>query len=536
MAGSNYTTDEKLGLLVDSEEEEIFNAQDEELQKKKDFTLYEDAIEATGNGRYHILLLIVCGWAVSSDAIEILSLSFALPPASCDMQLTAVMKGWLNASMFIGMLIGGYLWGSLADKIGRRKVLLGSLTINGLAGLASSFAQIYWLFLLCRLISGIGVGGSMPVVFTYFSEFQSKKRRGAMISALATFWMGGNIIAAGLAWVVILYSRVNVVLLDFSYSSWRLYLSVCTLPSLTSVLIFLLMPESPKFLLLNGKEQDSLLVLRKIYMVNNRTSSLADFQVNSLMLYDSDSKESSAEQKKLLEVKRTPSNFKNSIFTMLQSTREIFQKPLLHNTCVLLAISFTLSFGYYGLWMWFPEIFNKIEKYGGSVCVPGKPHNLTNNTVTECTPPNNNIYFDGFLTALSNLPGNIFTIFLMDKIGRKILLVSSMVISGASVFSILLISNRTTNLIVSCVFGGVSVIGWNALDVLSTELFPTKIRSTGIGVQSTAMRLGAITGNLVFGSFVELNCSIPLIMVSTLLIVGGLMAFRLPDMTGRDIL
>ena len=41
------------------------------------------------------------------------------------------------------------------------------------------------------------VGGSMPVIFTYFCEYQPKERRGSMISVLATFWMGGNILAAG---------------------------------------------------------------------------------------------------------------------------------------------------------------------------------------------------------------------------------------------------------------------------------------------------------------------------------------------------
>lgn len=252
MSGNNYTPEERAGLLVNcdvEDEEAIFDAQERKPQNK-DGTSYEDAIEATGSGRYHIMLLLICGWAVSSDAIETLSLSFILPSATCDMKLSAPMKGWLNAGMFVGMLFGGYVWGSLADKYGRRSVLIFSLIINGLAGLASSFAQTYWLFLLCRLVSGIGVGGSSPVIFTYYSEFQSKTRRGGMVSALATFWMCGNIIAAGLAWVVIVYIKINFHLSDFSYSNWRLYLALCTLPSLTSVLVFLLMPESPKYLLL----------------------------------------------------------------------------------------------------------------------------------------------------------------------------------------------------------------------------------------------------------------------------------------------
>lgn len=50
----------------------------------------------------------------------------------------------------------GYFWGSLADRHGRRTILMGSLTVNGLGGLVSSTSQVFWIFLLARFISGIG--------------------------------------------------------------------------------------------------------------------------------------------------------------------------------------------------------------------------------------------------------------------------------------------------------------------------------------------------------------------------------------------
>lgn len=181
----------------------IDNQDDRDVEETGSETLYEDALKQTGYGRFHWLVLFLCGWAVSSDAIEVLSVSFMLPSAQKDLDMSSVDKGWLNAIIFVGMMIGGYFWGSLADRHGRRTVLLGSLTVNGLGGLVSSTSQVFWLFLLARFISGIGVGGSIPVIFSYFTEFQPKDRRGKMISALATFWMFGNIIAAGLAWSVI---------------------------------------------------------------------------------------------------------------------------------------------------------------------------------------------------------------------------------------------------------------------------------------------------------------------------------------------
>ncbi|GFN88671.1 synaptic vesicle glycoprotein 2c [Plakobranchus ocellatus] len=63
---------------------------------------YEDALHQCGFGRYQIWLLLTCGWAVSSDAIEVLSVSFLLPSATCDLSLTSGDKGWLNATVFLG--------------------------------------------------------------------------------------------------------------------------------------------------------------------------------------------------------------------------------------------------------------------------------------------------------------------------------------------------------------------------------------------------------------------------------------------------
>ena len=99
--------------------------------------------------------------------------------------------------------------------------------------------------------------------------------------------------------------------------------------------------------------------------------------------------------------------------------------------CLLVHVFFVLAYvfinfthhRYYGLFMWFPELFTRIELYGGSACAP-KPveSNVTAVTPTAGDDIANTIYFEGFLTAISNLPGNILTIFIIDRVGRKILL------------------------------------------------------------------------------------------------------------------
>ena len=67
-----------------------------------------------------------------SDAVEILCVSFILPSAECELKLTPEGKGILTAVIFIGMMFGGYLWGSIGDSIGRKYTLVTSLLFNSL--------------------------------------------------------------------------------------------------------------------------------------------------------------------------------------------------------------------------------------------------------------------------------------------------------------------------------------------------------------------------------------------------------------------
>ncbi|CAL1528129.1 unnamed protein product [Lymnaea stagnalis] len=511
------------------------------LQKRKGdrakVMIYEDVLLACGYGKFHLLLLLLCGWAVSSDAIEVLSVSFLLPAATCDLSLTSADKGWLNAIVFLGMMFGGYIWGALADKWGRRSILVWSLLVNGVGNLGSSVSQVFWLFLICRFISGVGVGGSMPVVFTYYTEFQHKTRRGSMISLLATFWMAGNIVAAGLAWIVIPLEYLSFVSGDFTFHSWRVFVALCTLPSLTSAALLVLMPESPKFLL----KQDTGRTLNQLscfisQCFKNPQPRQTNILLESLVLTEEDIKSYVSEgfqMASITEKYKLYWRFKALLVTLFDSTILLFGKSLRRTTLILLFINFAIAFGYYGLFLWFPELFSRIDKYGGSFC-DLKTGNSTNNE-TSCEQPGNTVYIESFLTSISNLPGNIITILIVERIGRKPLLASSMVLSGISVFFLWFVKKRWQNVLMSCLFGAISVCGFNMLDILQTELFPTNVRSTAFGVQTASLRVGAILGNIIFGELVDTYCAVPMLLVAGLLACGGLASLLLPNTTGIDI-
>ncbi|XP_036432452.1 synaptic vesicle glycoprotein 2C [Colossoma macropomum] len=489
---------------------------------------YEEAVEEAGFGLFHGLLLLVCGWANASDAVEILCVSFLLPTARCDLQLSSADMGLLTASIFLGMMLGGYMWGYLADQRGRQRVLVISLAVNGTFGAVASLAPSFWLFLLLRFLSGVGVGGSIPVIFSYFSEFQPKLHRGAMISALATFWMAGNILAAGAAWLVIPRTFLHVELGWLDFQSWRLFVVLCSIPSLTSAFIFsLAMPESPRFLMEAGMEEEALTVFQLMYKLNHR-GSRKPFPASGLLINRKDDEDE-------VEPFRTRRCFEHltcSFKRGLAPIKQLFVSPLLSRSIALLIIFYCISFGYYGLWMWFPELFKRAED-GGSPCANmSRPQSQKNES---CYPVKTAVYMEGFVTAASNLPGNIFTILLMDIVGGKILLAGSLLVSSVSVFLIYVVKTKGQSLLMSCVFSGVSVISWNALDVAGTELYPTQLRSSALGFFTGVGRVAAIMGNVVFGQLVDTNCSVPILVVSALLLAGGLASLQLPQTKQTDL-
>jgi len=484
---------------------------------------YETALSSAGFGKFHYWLLFVCGWANASDAVEILCISFVLPAATCDFALTSEDKGWLSAILFIGMLVGGYTWGSVGDVLGRRKTLIIAMAVNSVFGIGSSLCQQKWQFFVMRFFSGLGVGGSIPLVWTYFGEFQSKSRRGRMLSALAAFWMIGNITVAALAWAIIPYQLGTDPNADgFKFNSWRIFVTVCGIPAVLVTIALVFLPESPKFLLSIGRETDALKVFRKIFMQNTGRHA-SDYPINHIKV-----------ENRLGNSAIQPGSSQSGLNAILSNTLELFKKPLLWVNLMMLYINFSIQFGYYGLWLWFPELFNKLDIYYKdhpnatvSVCdVTDYKPNVE--LETDCSV-GNEVFLDSFLISIAALPGNIWTMVHMDKLGRKFFVVFSMVLSGGCVFFIYLVTSKAANLALSCAFGFVSVMGFNALDCLGIELFPTHVRSTAMAVSLAVARLGAITGNVVFGSLIETSCAIPILMVAALLLSGGLLSIKLPN-------
>ncbi|XP_050349740.1 synaptic vesicle glycoprotein 2B-like [Nymphalis io] len=500
---------------------------------------FERAIELTGYGRFHYLLLAVCGLVSTSEEMDVISMSFILPSAQCDLDLTTQTKGWLNSIIFIGMMVGAYAWGSVADSLGRKRVLIAISIINALAIVASSFSQNYELFMFFRFMNGAALGGSGPVIWSYFAEFQPKKKRGAMLSFMAAFWTLGNLFVAGLAWVII-PSEIGGVTGGFVYNSWRIFLLVMSLPSFLVAALLFLLPESPKFLISTGRHEEALEVFRGIYMMNTGRDK-DQYPVKQILVDEP----LHTKPEKQIEAKEPKSKLRRMMSDIVEHSKQLFVPPILKFTMISITINFTFHIGYYGLMMWFPEMFNRFDEWSrthdnaeADICqVTAYVTQFgTHSAEARCDSHiHSDVFMESLITVAAAIPSNIFAVLGMDRLGRKFFLVFATFSAGLCSAAMYFVYNKTNNLIVSAIFSSVISCGNASLDCLITEVFPTNLRATGVAVSMVAARLGGIIGNVVIAALLDQYCPAPTFIVAVLLAGGGLMCLFLPNTTRQAL-
>lgn len=497
---------------------------------------FEKAIELTDYGKFHYFLLTVCGFVSTSEEMDVISMSFILPSAQCDLKLDTQAKGWLNSIIFIGMMAGAYAWGSIADALGRRKVLIAISFANAVCIVASSFSQSYELFMLFRFLNGAALGGSGPVIWSYFAEFQPKSKRGSMLSFMAAFWTLGNLFVAGLAWLII-PNEIGFVSASFTYNSWRIFLLICAAPSFIVAGLLLLLPESPKYLLSCGKYEEALEIFRGIYAINTGKPR-ESYTVKELIL-------DGFHEPEPVKVGAEKNKCKTILGDIVENSRQLFISPILRFTIVSIIINFTFHIGYYGLMMWFPELFNRFDEFHrdhdgvvASTCevtdyVVQKGAQKIENICSDKIGAS--VFLESLITVASAIPANIVAVLGMDRLGRKFFLVFSTFSSGLCSIGLYFVHNKYQNLIVSAIFSGVISCGNAALDCLITEVFPTHLRATGIAISMVAARLGGIIGNIVIAQLLDIYCPAPTFIVAALLIGGGLLCLFLPNTTREPL-
>uniref|UniRef100_A0A3Q4MB71 Synaptic vesicle glycoprotein 2A n=1 Tax=Neolamprologus brichardi TaxID=32507 RepID=A0A3Q4MB71_NEOBR len=268
---------------------------------------YETILQECGHGKFQWTLYFVLGLALMADGVEIFVVGFVLPSAQIDMCLSEPNKGML---------------GKISTFHSLALVLIGLSTVMCIfRNLVKNIVFTARMFFTFNILFG----------FCHICPF--KKKRGEHLSWLCMFWMIGGIYASAMAWAIIPHYGWSFQMGSaYQFHSWRVFVLVCAFPSVAAISALTTMPESPRFFLEVSLTAHT--PLRPLYF----TFITFSLHISCVCLC-------------LCVFLQVWSNFQT-----------IFSPEYRRTTYMMMAVWFSMSFSYYGLTVWFPDMIKYLQK------------------------------------------------------------------------------------------------------------------------------------------------------------------------------
>jgi len=409
-------------------------------------------------------------------------ISGAVPFIQTYFDLTDLQLGWSVSCLILGAMLGNSMAGPMSDKFGRKSVLIVTSLLFIVSAVTSATATQFWFFIVARIVGGIGVGGAILIAPIYIAEIAPAEKRGQLVS----FNQLNIVIGISAAYFS------NYFLLDVGENNWRWMLGVEAIPALIYFSTLFIVPKSPRWLFRKGNRIQARITLEKIGGIEYAKNSLAEIQ------------ESFQRQKSKVQLKDLFA-YKYSFIILIGLTIAFFQQITGINAVM-----------YYA-----PTIF---EQAGGG---------------TEAA------FMQAIVVGLTNLVFTIVAINLIDRLGRKTLL-----IIGASGMTIALtvlgfsfnkpIEDINTAVVLTAILLYVASFAISfgpVMWALISEIFPNLIRGLAVSLVGFFNSLVSFSVTLLFPW--ELSKIGP---SGTFFIFGGMALFGLlfaiflvPETKGRSL-
>ncbi|KAJ3320401.1 hypothetical protein HDV06_005324 [Boothiomyces sp. JEL0866] len=388
-----------------------------------------------------VALILGTGWAL--DAFETSIVGANINLISKDLGVTDTANQALITSMWTaGGTIGAFVFGYIADNYGRKVTFLSSLVLYSLFTVCTSFSQSLIFFLIFRTLTGAGVAAEYSAVTSSVAEFLPTSYRGKVSALILGAWTVGQLLA----------SIVNVVVIPkFSlHMGWRIAFSIGAISAVFALVARRKMPESPRWLLTKGREEEAETVVSYIEQEAEQPNNKEGIKEGPYEKYST-----------------------NDIFTLTFSL--LYNYPF--RTLFACILDLAQAFGAYGLSSFTSISLLKLANF-----------------------PQDQYPFMLFLGALSTIPGTLLTALLYEKVGRKVLLPINFALAGISVLVIYpcAVSQNITYFFLGNMFYQFSyTMAWNTSYPMYSEIFPTKYRTTGIGFAVAVGRIGGFCAPLL---------------------------------------
>ena len=378
-----------------------------------------------------ILLLTGIGWMF--DAMDQGMVAGVMADIKINWGLSIGQVGLLGSIGLLGMALGAALSGMVADKWGRRTVIMLTLIIYGVSSILSGLAINYPMLLVLRFITGFGLGGELPAAATLISEFSPTNIRGRNVIFLESFWAWGWIVAT------------LVSLLLIPTFGWRIAFIIGGVPALFAAIVRRAIPESPRYLESVGKVKEADEIVSKMEKQAGITNSLDEIQTKA----------------------QTTSHKVRISFL------DLWSKKYVRSTLVLWIVWFGINFGYYGFVLWTPTLL--VTK--GFTLVKSFEFIL--------------------IMCLAQLPGYFSAAYLVEKVGRKNVLSIYFAGTALAAWLFGHAGSTPEVLIYGCMLYFFSLGAWGCVYAYTPEVYPTVARASGSGWAAAFGRLGAFVAPLV---------------------------------------
>lgn len=381
----------------------------------------------------HVVLVLIMAAAVTIDVMKPTTLSFVLPGMTHEYGLRSPLNptGSVPAALLplagiTGTVLGSFLWGWLGDRLGRRPSMLiaaMSFIATSICGSMPSFA----LNMVMCFVMGLGVGGMLPIMFTIMAETIPARHRGWLLVLIGGDVAGAYIITSWLAAVLV------------PAFSWRILWLIGFPTGILLILLSRWVPESPRFLLAQGRTNEAAAIMERYGAV----------------------------------VVRDPDVSADAESAADTGMRQLLRPPFLGTTVTVVLLGLGIGLVTFGLQLWIPSNLQTLG-FGEA-----QANRLLRNAALIGFPFN---FLVAWLYGFWSSKGTVILV-----TGLTALSLFGFVVAGDSV-----VTNRVLLyvLLVMPIWGISSVVA--VFSVYSAEIFPTRLRSRGSGLAAGFSKAGGV--------------------------------------------
>ncbi|CAH2067890.1 unnamed protein product [Thlaspi arvense] len=388
------------------------------------------------------------------------------------------VKGLPESSFFVGCLIGGLILSTLADSsLGRKNMLFLSCLLMSISTMLTVFSPNIWVYALLRFVNGFGRATIGTCALVLSTELVGKKWRGRVgIMSFFGFMLG--------------FLSLPVMAYINRGNSWRILYIWTSVPTIIyCVLVRFFVCESPRWLFVRGRREEAISILKRVASNGGAIS----MSFSSLPFQEEEEKDE-----------------KPSVNNVYAAMKVLVEKRwALKRLSAVMAVAFGIGLVYYGM----PLALSNLDF---------------------------NVYLSAAFNALMDLPANLITLFLVDKLSRRNALIAFTALGGVSSVLIFALQNMrignhgALQLTLELISYFSACSAFNMEMIYTIELFPTCVRNSAIALTRQALVLGGVFSPIMvaagrkngFWSFGLFGLAIGLL---------GLFAVGLPETRGSDL-